>query len=34
MRILPGDSVKNEVSTYNSTRARLIYRLRNKKLND
>nr|UDF85199.1 translation initiation factor 1 [Pittosporum anomalum]UDF85454.1 translation initiation factor 1 [Pittosporum crassicaule]UDF85963.1 translation initiation factor 1 [Pittosporum ralphii]UDF86048.1 translation initiation factor 1 [Pittosporum rigidum]UDF86303.1 translation initiation factor 1 [Pittosporum umbellatum] len=30
IRILPGDRVKIEVSRYDSTRGRIIYRLRNK----
>lgn len=34
IRILPGDKVKIEVSRYDSTRGRIIYRLRNKDLND
>nr|YP_009141898.1 translation initiation factor IF-1 [Xerophyllum tenax]AIW56452.1 translation initiation factor IF-1 [Xerophyllum tenax] len=34
IRILPGDRVKIEVSPYDSTRGRIIYRLRNKDLND
>nr|UDZ59576.1 translation initiation factor 1 [Hydrocleys nymphoides]UDZ59577.1 translation initiation factor 1 [Hydrocleys nymphoides] len=34
IRILPGDRVKIEVSRYDSTRGRIIYRLRNKDLND
>nr|YP_010504455.1 translational initiation factor 1 [Chrysosplenium griffithii]UXE33172.1 translational initiation factor 1 [Chrysosplenium griffithii] len=33
-RILPGDRVKIEVSRYDSTRGRIIYRLRNKDSND
>nr|YP_010383384.1 translation initiation factor 1 [Excoecaria agallocha]UEQ12788.1 translation initiation factor 1 [Excoecaria agallocha] len=33
-RILPRDSIKMEVSTYNLIRTRLIYRLCNKDLND
>nr|NP_054387.1 translation initiation factor 1 [Epifagus virginiana]P30070.1 RecName: Full=Translation initiation factor IF-1, plastid [Epifagus virginiana]AAA65861.1 translation initiation factor [Epifagus virginiana] len=34
IRILPGDKVKIEVSRYNSTRGRIIYRLRNKYYKD
>ena len=34
IRILPGDRVKIEVSRYDSTRGRIIYRLRNKDSND
>nr|UDZ59575.1 translation initiation factor 1 [Albidella nymphaeifolia] len=34
IRILLGDRVKIEVSRYDSTRGRIIYRLRNKDLND
>jgi len=34
LRILPGDRVKIEVSRYDSTKGRLIYRLRNKDSND
>ncbi|THU42994.1 hypothetical protein C4D60_Mb00t04420 [Musa balbisiana] len=34
IRILPGDRVKIEVSCYDSTRGRIIYRLRNKDSND
>nr|YP_010574146.1 translational initiation factor 1 [Caladium lindenii]UZH93991.1 translational initiation factor 1 [Caladium lindenii] len=35
IRVLPGDRVKIEVSSYDSTsRGRLIYRLRNEVLND
>ncbi|RZC57996.1 hypothetical protein C5167_005318 [Papaver somniferum] len=30
IRIIPGDKVKIEVSRYDSTRGRIIYRLRNK----
>nr|AYC21463.1 translation initiation factor IF-1 [Aphyllon fasciculatum]AYC21497.1 translation initiation factor IF-1 [Aphyllon fasciculatum]AYC63706.1 translation initiation factor IF-1 [Aphyllon epigalium subsp. epigalium]AYC63743.1 translation initiation factor IF-1 [Aphyllon epigalium subsp. notocalifornicum] len=32
--ILPGDKVKIEVSPYDSTRGRIIYRLRNKDSKD
>nr|YP_010496751.1 translation initiation factor 1 [Lactuca alatipes]UWN00481.1 translation initiation factor 1 [Lactuca alatipes] len=34
IRILPGDRVKIEVSRYDSTRGRIIYRLRNKDSKD
>uniref|UniRef100_A0A649UBK5 Translation initiation factor IF-1 n=2 Tax=Triosteum TaxID=105269 RepID=A0A649UBK5_9DIPS len=34
IRILPGDRVKVEVSRYDSTRGRIIYRLRNKDSKD
>nr|YP_010884018.1 translational initiation factor 1 [Helleborus torquatus]WIW41367.1 translational initiation factor 1 [Helleborus atrorubens]WIW41689.1 translational initiation factor 1 [Helleborus torquatus] len=34
IRILPGDRVKIEVSRYDSTKGRIIYRLRNKDSND
>ncbi|KAH0447210.1 hypothetical protein IEQ34_023946 [Dendrobium chrysotoxum] len=34
IRILPGDRVKIEMSRYDSTRGRLIYRLRKKDSND
>ncbi|XP_061942846.1 uncharacterized protein LOC133667599 [Apis cerana] len=34
IRILPGDKVKIEVSRYDSTRGRIIYRLRNKDSKD
>nr|UDZ59592.1 translation initiation factor 1 [Helanthium bolivianum] len=34
IRILPGDRVKIEVSRYDSTKGRIIYRLRNKDLDD
>nr|QBS50144.1 translation initiation factor 1 [Syringa pubescens subsp. microphylla]QSQ71724.1 translational initiation factor 1 [Syringa pubescens subsp. microphylla]QSQ71763.1 translational initiation factor 1 [Syringa pubescens subsp. microphylla] len=34
IRILPGDRVKIEVSRYDSTRGRIIYRLRNKDCKD
>lgn len=34
IRILPGDRVKIEISRYDSTRGRIIYRLRNKDLSD
>ncbi|CAN6453911.1 unnamed protein product [Victoria cruziana] len=34
IRILLGDRVKIEVSRYNSTRRRIIYRLHNKDSND
>nr|YP_009729937.1 InfA [Caldesia parnassifolia]UDZ59581.1 translation initiation factor 1 [Caldesia parnassifolia]UDZ59582.1 translation initiation factor 1 [Caldesia parnassifolia] len=34
IRILPGDRVKIEVSRYDSTRGRIIYRLDNKDSND
>nr|YP_009566428.1 translational initiation factor 1 [Neottia cordata]QBB10018.1 translational initiation factor 1 [Neottia cordata] len=34
IRILPGDRVKIEMSRYDSTRGRIIYRLRKKDLND
>lgn len=34
IRILPGDRVKIEVSRYDSTRGRIIYRLRSKDSND
>nr|YP_009327337.1 translation initiation factor 1 [Agave americana]YP_009334354.1 translational initiation factor 1 [Agave attenuata]YP_009335282.1 translational initiation factor 1 [Agave virginica]YP_009725226.1 translation alinitiation factor1 [Agave hybrid cultivar]YP_010185043.1 translational initiation factor 1 [Agave amaniensis]YP_010239194.1 translational initiation factor 1 [Agave fourcroydes]YP_010239280.1 translational initiation factor 1 [Agave sisalana]YP_010239366.1 translational initiation f len=34
IRILPGDRVKIEISRYDSTRGRIIYRLRNKDSSD
>nr|YP_010191385.1 translation initiation factor 1 [Lonicera fragrantissima]YP_010743748.1 translation initiation factor 1 [Lonicera harae]AWN58116.1 translation initiation factor 1 [Lonicera fragrantissima var. lancifolia]QZL38005.1 translation initiation factor 1 [Lonicera fragrantissima]WET30502.1 translation initiation factor 1 [Lonicera harae]WID87444.1 InfA [Lonicera fragrantissima] len=34
IRILPGDRVQVEVSRYDSTRGRIIYRLRNKDSKD
>nr|QXO02865.1 initiation factor 1 [Cheirostylis montana] len=34
IRILPGDRVKVEMSHYDSTRGRIIYRLRKKDSND
>nr|YP_010287078.1 translation initiation factor 1 [Hydrocharis chevalieri]UKT61099.1 translation initiation factor 1 [Hydrocharis chevalieri] len=34
IRILPGDRVKIEVSPYDSTKGRIIYRFRNKDSND
>ncbi|PIM98292.1 hypothetical protein CDL12_29228 [Handroanthus impetiginosus] len=34
IRILPGDKVKIEVSRYDSTRGRIIYRLQNKDSKD
>ena len=34
IRILPGNRVKIEVSRYDSTRGRIIYKLRNKDSND
>nr|YP_010490079.1 translation initiation factor 1 [Koenigia lichiangensis]UWM11208.1 translation initiation factor 1 [Koenigia campanulata var. fulvida]UWM11720.1 translation initiation factor 1 [Koenigia lichiangensis] len=34
IRILPGDRVKIEVSRYDSSRGRIIYRLRNTDLTD
>ena len=34
IRILPGDRVKVEVSRYDSTKGRIIYRLRNKDSKD
>nr|DAC84497.1 TPA_asm: initiation factor a [Nicotiana knightiana]DAC84583.1 TPA_asm: initiation factor 1 [Nicotiana rustica]DAC84755.1 TPA_asm: translational initiation factor 1 [Nicotiana glauca] len=34
IRILPGDRVKIEVSPYDSTKGRIIYRLHNKDLKD
>nr|YP_010267555.1 translational initiation factor 1 [Rhodiola bupleuroides]YP_010267640.1 translational initiation factor 1 [Rhodiola calliantha]UIF94165.1 translational initiation factor 1 [Rhodiola bupleuroides]UIF94250.1 translational initiation factor 1 [Rhodiola calliantha]UPY85615.1 translational initiation factor 1 [Rhodiola bupleuroides]UYL23313.1 translational initiation factor 1 [Rhodiola bupleuroides] len=34
IRILPGDRVKIEVSRYDSTRGRIIYRIRNKDSKD
>ncbi|KAK8955954.1 hypothetical protein KSP40_PGU007745 [Platanthera guangdongensis] len=34
IRILPGDRVKIEMSRYDSTRGRMIYRLRKKDSND
>ncbi|KAL4192261.1 hypothetical protein AMTRI_Chr06g193190 [Amborella trichopoda] len=34
IQILPGDRVKIEVSRYDSTRGRIIYRLRNKDSNN
>nr|UDZ59586.1 translation initiation factor 1 [Limnophyton obtusifolium]UDZ59587.1 translation initiation factor 1 [Limnophyton obtusifolium]UDZ59588.1 translation initiation factor 1 [Limnophyton angolense] len=34
IRILPGDRVKIEVSPYDLTKGRIIYRLRKKKLSD
>ncbi|KAG9138223.1 hypothetical protein Leryth_001449 [Lithospermum erythrorhizon] len=34
IRILPGDKSKIEVSRYNSTEGRIIYRLRNKDSKD
>nr|YP_010488435.1 translational initiation factor 1 [Anaxagorea javanica]QNS22703.1 translational initiation factor 1 [Anaxagorea javanica] len=34
IRILPGDRVKIEVSRYDSTRGRIIYRLSNKDSNN
>nr|QXO05788.1 initiation factor 1 [Zeuxine nervosa] len=34
IRILPGDRVKIEMSRYDSTRGRIIYRLRKKDSND
>nr|YP_009634499.1 translation initiation factor 1 [Ligustrum vulgare]QBS49522.1 translation initiation factor 1 [Ligustrum vulgare] len=34
IRILPGDRVKIEVSRYDSTRGRIIYRLRKKDCKD
>nr|YP_009108960.1 translational initiation factor 1 [Corallorhiza bulbosa]AIW51239.1 translational initiation factor 1 [Corallorhiza bulbosa] len=34
IRILTGDRVKIEMSRYDSTRGRIIYRLRKKDLND
>nr|ADI88613.1 translational initiation factor 1 [Dioscorea esquirolii]ADI88616.1 translational initiation factor 1 [Dioscorea pentaphylla]ADI88622.1 translational initiation factor 1 [Dioscorea kamoonensis]ADI88625.1 translational initiation factor 1 [Dioscorea melanophyma]ADI88637.1 translational initiation factor 1 [Dioscorea menglaensis]ADI88640.1 translational initiation factor 1 [Dioscorea delavayi] len=34
IRILPGDRVKIEVSRYDSTKGRIIYRLHNKNSND
>ncbi|KAL4191077.1 hypothetical protein AMTRI_Chr07g27820 [Amborella trichopoda] len=34
IRIVPGDRVKIEVSHYDSTRGRIIYRLRNKDSTD
>nr|YP_009871837.1 translational initiation factor 1 [Calligonum ebinuricum]YP_010003344.1 translational initiation factor 1 [Calligonum leucocladum]QKS33607.1 translational initiation factor 1 [Calligonum ebinuricum]QKS33693.1 translational initiation factor 1 [Calligonum ebinuricum]QKS33779.1 translational initiation factor 1 [Calligonum ebinuricum]QKT27144.1 translational initiation factor 1 [Calligonum leucocladum] len=34
IRILPGDRVQIEVSRYDSTRGRIIYRLRNKDSTD
>nr|YP_009563437.1 initiation factor 1 [Bruinsmia styracoides]QAV59045.1 initiation factor 1 [Bruinsmia styracoides] len=34
IRILPGDRVKIEVSRYDSTRGRIIYRLRNEDSKD
>nr|ULM62960.1 InfA [Hyacinthus orientalis] len=34
MRILPGDRIKTQISRYDSTRERIIYRLRNKDSSD
>nr|YP_010314364.1 translation initiation factor 1 [Cyphostemma humile]UNA63929.1 translation initiation factor 1 [Cyphostemma humile] len=34
IRILPGDRVKIEVSRYDSTKGRIIYRIRNKDSNN
>nr|YP_009631256.1 InfA [Podocarpus latifolius]QCA41120.1 InfA [Podocarpus latifolius]QJF73025.1 translational initiation factor 1 [Podocarpus milanjianus] len=34
IRILPGDRVKVELSAYDLTRGRIVYRLRNKSAND
>nr|YP_009571721.1 translation initiation factor 1 [Portulaca grandiflora]QBC69324.1 translation initiation factor 1 [Portulaca grandiflora]UOX27417.1 translational initiation factor 1 [Portulaca grandiflora] len=34
IRILPGERVKIEVSRYDSTKGRIIYKLRNKDSND
>nr|YP_009512044.1 translational initiation factor 1 [Araucaria angustifolia]ATL59002.1 translational initiation factor 1 [Araucaria angustifolia]AXI97970.1 translational initiation factor 1 [Araucaria angustifolia] len=34
IRILPGDRVKVELSPYDLTRGRIVYRLRNKSSND
>nr|QYB20880.1 translation initiation factor 1 [Afrocarpus falcatus]UWV18381.1 translation initiation factor 1 [Afrocarpus falcatus] len=34
IRILPGDRVKVELSVYDLTRGRIVYRLRNKSAND
>nr|YP_009433346.1 translational initiation factor 1 [Zostera marina]YP_010193484.1 Translational initiation factor [Zostera nigricaulis]YP_010193655.1 Translational initiation factor [Zostera japonica]YP_010205226.1 translational initiation factor 1 [Chorda filum]YP_010574301.1 Translational initiation factor [Zostera muelleri]ATD85256.1 translational initiation factor 1 [Zostera marina]QZQ52704.1 Translational initiation factor [Zostera nigricaulis]QZQ52875.1 Translational initiation factor [Zostera japon len=34
IRILPGDRVKIEISRYDSTKGRIIYRLRNKDSKD
>nr|UTM07988.1 translational initiation factor 1 [Polygonatum sibiricum]WEW64495.1 translational initiation factor 1 [Polygonatum sibiricum]WHN63922.1 translation initiation factor 1 [Polygonatum sibiricum] len=34
IRILPGDRVKIKISRYDSTRGRIIYRLRNKDSSD
>nr|UXR11985.1 translational initiation factor 1 [Christisonia kwangtungensis] len=34
IRILPGDKVKIEISRYDSTKGRIIFRLRNKGLKD
>nr|YP_010168352.1 translation initiation factor IF-1 [Gilliesia graminea]QRZ01629.1 translation initiation factor IF-1 [Gilliesia graminea] len=34
IRISPGDRVKIEINRYDSTRGRIIYRLRNKDSND
>nr|QYB22030.1 translation initiation factor 1 [Pherosphaera fitzgeraldii]BBF91044.1 translation initiation factor 1 [Pherosphaera fitzgeraldii] len=34
IRILPGDRVKVELSPYDLTRGRIVYRLRNKPAND
>ncbi|CAN1143695.1 Translation initiation factor IF-1, chloroplastic [Linum perenne] len=33
VRILPGDRVRVEVSRYDTTRGRIVYRIRNKDLN-